>query len=162
MILIDGYESESLPASDRGLQFGDGCFTTALILEGRICRHEAHLQRLKEGCERLAIPFTAWSVLAQEMDDRAATLQRGVLKVVITRGSGGRGYSSNGCLQPRRIVSVAGYPAQYDQWRKTGITLLTSPVRLGINPALAGIKHLNRLEQVMIRQFIDQIGRAHV
>lgn len=156
MILIDGYETESLPVSDRGLQFGDGCFTTALILEGKIGRLQAHLQRLEEACERLAIPFTDWQVLAQEMQTRAATQQRGVLKVVITRGSGGRGYSTTGCSQPRRIVSVAAYPAQYDQWRKQGISLLTCPMRLGINPVLAGIKHLNRLEQVMIRQFIDQ------
>jgi len=82
--------------------------------------------------------------------------ERGVLKVIISRGSGGRGYSAANCLHPVRILSVSGYPAHYDGWRREGITLELSPVQLGRNPHLAGVKHLNRLEQVLIRTHLEQ------
>lgn len=80
----------------------------------------------------------------------------GVLKVIISRGSGGRGYSAMNCQAATRILSVSAYPAYYSQWRKQGITLTLSPIPLGRNPYLAGLKHLNRLEQVLIRSHLEQ------
>ena len=80
----------------------------------------------------------------------------GVLKVIITRGAGGRGYSSVGCQQPTRILSVSAYPAHYTRWKEEGIALALSPVTLGRNSYLAGLKHLNRLEQVLIRSHLEQ------
>ncbi|QKJ86778.1 aminodeoxychorismate lyase [Paramixta manurensis] len=158
MVWINGEARDSLAANDRGVQFGDGCFTTARIRDGGVAWLAAHLARLQEGCRRLAIANVAWQKLEQEMQMAASTRQEGVLKVILTRGSGGRGYSSAGCQQPTRIISLADYPAHYHQWRETGIRLATSPVRLAINPLLAGIKHLNRLEQVLIRTQLEQTG----
>ena len=156
MFLINGIKQAQLSASDRAIQFGDGCFTTARIVEGKVCLLEAHLQRLRTACEKLFIPFAQWTALENEMTGQAQGVDRGVLKVIITRGSGGRGYSASGCLDPARILSVSAWPAHYDRWRKEGITLALSPVRLGRNPQLAGIKHLNRLEQVLIRSHLEQ------
>ncbi|MBM6632853.1 aminodeoxychorismate lyase [Leclercia adecarboxylata] len=156
MFLINGIPQETLPASDRAIQFGDGCFTTARIAAGQICLLDAHLQRLQMACEKLLIPFVAWAELQREMVELARGNERGVLKVIISRGSGGRGYSAANCLHPVRILSVSGYPAHYDGWRREGITLELSPVRLGRNPHLAGVKHLNRLEQVLIRTHLEQ------
>lgn len=156
MFLINGIKQVQLPASDRAIQFGDGCFTTARIVEGKVCLLEAHLQRLRTACEKLFIPFAQWTALENEMTDQAHGVERGVLKVIITRGSGGRGYSAAGCQDPVRILSVSAWPAHYDRWRQEGITLALSPVRLGRNPQLAGIKHLNRLEQVLIRSHLEQ------
>ncbi|CAM6786835.1 aminodeoxychorismate lyase [Leclercia adecarboxylata] len=156
MFLINGIPQETLPASDRAIQFGDGCFTTARIAAGQICLLDAHLQRLQMACEKLLIPFVAWAELQREMVELARGNERGVLKVIISRGSGGRGYSAANCLHPVRILSVSGYPAHYDGWRREGITLELSPVRLGRNPHLAGVKHLNRIEQVLIRTHLEQ------
>lgn len=156
MYLIDGQWLEHLPANDRGLQFGDGCFTTARIVNGEIRFISRHLTRLWEACDRLMIPRIDESLLRGEMARLAQEKGCGVIKVVITRGSGGRGYSPAGCQQPRRILSVADAPAQYRSWKTDGIDLVLSPVRLGCNPALAGIKHLNRLEQVLIRTHLEQ------
>ncbi len=158
MFLINGIAQESLPANDRAIQFGDGCFTTARIIAGEVCMLAAHLQRLQEACAKLFIPFTQWSELKAEMAAQAKGVARGVLKTIITRGSGGRGYSASGCMQPTRILSLSAYPGHYDRWREEGISLTLSPVRLGRNPMLAGIKHLNRLEQVLIRAHLDQTG----
>ncbi|QPK02194.1 aminodeoxychorismate lyase [Enterobacter mori] len=156
MFLINGLELDSLPASDRATQFGDGCFTTARILDGDVCLLDAHIRRLQNACETLLIPFTQWDTLRHEMCQLASGKSSGVLKVIISRGSGGRGYSGARCEHPTRILSVSAYPAHYERWRKEGVTLTLSPVRLGRNPMLAGIKHLNRLEQVLIRTHLEQ------
>ncbi|MEJ5067511.1 aminodeoxychorismate lyase [Enterobacter sp. MYb186] len=156
MFLINGIPQETLPASDRAIQFGDGCFTTARIAAGQVCLLDAHLKRLQKSCEKLLIPYVAWAELEREMVELAQGNDRGVLKVIISRGSGGRGYSAANCLHPVRILSVSAYPAHYDSWRSEGIVLTLSPVRLGRNPQLAGIKHLNRLEQVLIRTHLEQ------
>ena len=156
MFLINGAESETLAVNDRGVQFGDGCFTTARILRGQVQLLSAHLVRLQTTCEKLFIPYDDWALLAQEMARLAQPHQDGVLKVIITRGAGGRGYSAAGCVNPTRILSVSPRPAHYLRWREEGISLSLSPVRLGRNPSLAGLKHLNRLEQVLIRSHLEQ------
>ncbi|MGM5618031.1 aminodeoxychorismate lyase [Klebsiella sp. K5-308] len=156
MYLINGAESETLAVNDRSVQFGDGCFTTARIVRGRVQLLSAHLARLQKACEQLFIPYDDWALLAHEMAHLAQPHQDGVLKVIITRGAGGRGYSAAGCVNPVRILSVSPWPEHYLRWREEGISVTLSPVRLGRNPSLAGLKHLNRLEQVLIRSHLEQ------
>ncbi len=158
MFWINGQAQEQIAAADRGLQYGDGCFTTARVLAGRIVWLELHMARLRQDAERLHIPFTAWDELQTEMEQAAQGVGQGVVKAILTRGSGGRGYSSLSCSEPTRIVMQTGYPAHYTEWREKGIALGISPVTLGCNPLLAGIKHLNRLEQVLIRQEMEAQG----
>lgn len=156
MYLIDGQWQTSLPANDRAVQFGDGCFTTAALRNGKISFISQHVRRLQLACEKLLIPFNDWQLLADEMQSLALKHQLGVLKVIITRGRGGRGYGRANCSDPTRILSVSAFPAFYEDWKTNGITLALSPVCLGVNPHLAGIKHLNRLEQVLIRAHLEQ------
>ncbi len=131
MFLINGHAQDQLAVSDRATQFGDGSFTTARIVDGNICHLEAHLQRLQVACEKLRIAFSHWATLRQEMTMLATGHDSGVLKVIISRGSGGRGYSAMNCQAATRILSVSAYPAYYSQWRKQGITLTLSPIPLG-------------------------------
>ncbi|EKC6207213.1 aminodeoxychorismate lyase [Cronobacter sakazakii] len=156
MLLINGIEQGCLSATDRAVQFGDGCFTTARVRDGVVHLLEAHLARLHEGCERLMIPVPDIDTLRDEMRQAAQGQGSAVVKVIISRGAGKRGYSIAGCSAPTRIVSRGTYPDFYSEWRERGVSLATSPVRLGRNPYLAGIKHLNRLEQVLIRTQLEQ------
>ncbi|NCH34773.1 aminodeoxychorismate lyase [Cronobacter sakazakii] len=156
MLLINGIEQGCLSATDRAVQFGDGCFTTARVRDGVVHLLEAHLARLHEGCERLMIPVPDIDTLRNEMRLAAQKQESAVVKVIISRGAGKRGYSIAGCSAPTRIVSRGTYPDFYSEWRERGVSLATSPVRLGRNPHLAGIKHLNRLEQVLIRTHLEQ------
>ena len=156
MFLINGVVQDTLAANDRATQFGDGCFTTARIQQGQVALLDAHLQRLQTTCEKLHIPFNDWLTLSEEMQRLARPHAQGVLKVTLTRGVGGRGYSTAGCVSPTRILSFSPYPAHYARWREEGITLTQSPVPLGRNSWLAGLKHLNRLEQVLIRSHLEQ------
>ena len=156
MLLINGIEQDCLSATDRAVQFGDGCFTTARVRDGVVHLLEAHLARLHEGCERLMIPVPDIDTLRNEMRQAAQGQGSAVVKVIISRGAGKRGYSIAGCSAPTRIVSRSAYPDFYCEWRERGVSLATSLVRLGRNPHLAGIKHLNRLEQVLIRTHLEQ------
>lgn len=153
---INGVAQNELSARDRAVQFGDGCFTTAAVLNGKIQLLDAHLQRLQECCERLFIPQPDMQQLREEMQHAAATQSQAVLKVILTPGAGGRGYSRAGCTAPTRILSLSPWPQHYATLQQQGATLVTSPVALARNPLLAGLKHLNRLEQVLIRQHLDQ------
>ncbi|MEH4798874.1 aminodeoxychorismate lyase [Atlantibacter hermannii] len=155
MLLINGTWQDSLAANDRAIQFGDGCFTTARVKEGEIMLLDAHLNRLAEACARLAIPSPDLDLVRDEMCAVAESHAQAMLKVIVTRGAGGRGYSAAGCGEPSRLLAVSTYPAFYHAWREQGIRLTQSPVQLGRNPLLAGLKHLNRLEQVLIRRHLD-------
>jgi len=156
MYWINGHQHNALAPSDRGLQFGDGCFTTARVTEGKIDLLPWHIERLQLAAQRLMLPACDWSALEDEMVHAAESIPLGVVKAILTRGSGGRGYSPKGCEAPTRIVSRSSYPMHYLPWRERGISLTLSPVALGRNPLLAGLKHLNRLEQVLIRTHLDQ------
>lgn len=153
---INAIPQQQLPLTDRALQFGDAFFTTARLLDGTISLLEWHLERLNEAAQRLL--FTAFNpdAVRQDMLTAAASGGDGVIKVLISRGSSGCGYSFSGCSTPMRIVSRFPIPRHYSRWRRDGIRLSLSPVRLARNPLLAGIKHTNRLEQVLIRAHLER------
>ncbi|HEY8094846.1 MAG TPA: aminodeoxychorismate lyase [Methylobacter sp.] len=153
MILINGESKEHIEISDRGFQYGDGLFETIEVRDGLAVFLERHLERLNSGCQRLAIPFPGADLLSLEAGTlcRRGTSNRAVLKIIITRGSGGRGYRQPDIIQPTRVLSLHPYPDYPDDYPEQGIVARFCTTRLGLNPALAGIKHLNRLEQVMAR-----------
>lgn len=156
MFLINGVEDEMISVADRSVRFGDGCFTTARVVDGEIAWLPLHLQRLKQAVERLLFPAVDWGKLEQEMCIMTQQLEQGVIKAILTRGSGGKGYSINGCLDPVRIISLSEYPQHYLSWRTHGVSLILSIIPLARSPLFAGIKHLNRLEQVLIRTHLEQ------
>jgi 4-amino-4-deoxychorismate lyase len=147
---IDGVPGAALPADDRGLQYGDGVFETVLVRSGRARFLDAHLARLSQGCTRLGISIASLPVLRAEIDAAVAmSPPLAILKVIMTRGSAQRrGYAPQGDETPRRIVSLWHAPP-HDAALVDGVTLRIAAIRLGENPALAGIKHLNRLENVL-------------
>lgn len=151
-MIINGVKSTELDARDRGLQYGDGCFTTLLTRNGQLCMWPEHKARLQQALERLHIPFDQWSSLESHVQQHISDDEKAVIKIVITRGPGGRGYDPAGAQHSQWILSHFDYPAHYHQWQKQGIHLELSPIKLARQPLLAGIKHLNRLEQVMVKQ----------
>ncbi len=157
-MLINGIQSTTLAASDRGLAYGDGLFSTIKVESGKLQLWDFHLQRLQLGAQRLFFPDVDWPLLSAEVQSVAATLSdraQAVIKIMLTRGSGGRGYSSKGCSQPQRIISCHDFPDFYQHWRNEGIKVILCRQQLGINPQLAGLKTLNRLEQVLIKHELE-------
>ena len=150
-MLIDGQPGESFPATDRGLHYGDGLFETIAWVEGHPCLWQRHLTRLEEGAARLGIPPPERDKLLQEVRAVAGDLPRAVVKIILTRGSGGRGYCPPSHAEPRRLVAAYPWPSYPETWMSRGVEALWCRTPLGSSPALAGLKHLNRLEQVLGR-----------
>lgn len=151
MILINGNLEHRIDVSDRGLQYGDGLYETIAVRQGQPVRLPAHLTRLKMGCERLAIPVQTLDALTDEIAQIVRGSSSAILKVIVTRGIGSRGYRQPEIIQPTRIISLHPFPDYPDSYQQQGINIRFCKTRLGLNPDLAGIKHLNRLEQVLAR-----------
>jgi 4-amino-4-deoxychorismate lyase len=146
--LVNGQQTGVDPA-DRGLAYGDGLFETMAANDGRIRWLDLHLDRLEDGCRRLEIPAPSRSLLAQEIDTLCPRKGRAVVKLIVTRGPGARGYSPPEPATPTRLLAVSQWPDYPEQHYRDGIRMRTCRLRLGENPALGGIKHLCRLEHVL-------------
>lgn len=158
MILINGQSETQLPVTDRGLQYGDGLFETIAYRNQHLELYAEHLERLKQGCERLAIPFSDFALLSTEIDTVLDGVNNdAVVKIIITRGSGGRGYKADPAMQPTRIISLHPYP-DYPEDRQVGISLTRCQHPISVNTKLTGLKHLNRLDQVLARSEWDDIS----
>jgi 4-amino-4-deoxychorismate lyase len=154
-LLINGRPLDQIPAADRGLQYGDGLFETIVMVQGEPRLWERHMARLETGERRLGLPLENKTRLRQEVLNVAGDESPAVVKVILTRGAGGRGYRPPAYPQVSRIVSLHPWHRYPVQWFTQGIHLRVCSTRLGRNPRLAGIKHLNRLEQVLARQEWD-------
>lgn len=150
-LLIDGSvpsnPAQAIAVDDRGLSYGDGLFETMLLQGGAVRFLTSHLARLELGCRRLGIDYPE-AALAADIAQLSGSSHGGVLKIVLTRGAGGRGYRPPQNIQVTRIVSVYPLPAGI----APTITARWCQLRLSRNPALAGMKHLNRLEQVLAQR----------
>lgn len=150
-ILINGNQTSTLSVTDRGLHYGDGVFETIAIKHGKPCLWPQHLERLHKGCERLNMPLPDTQTLTEEIHQLCTGVEQGVVKIIISRGSGGRGYLPPEAPEPSRILISYPWPDYpQDYWQK-GVSIRLCSTFLSINPQLAGIKHLNRLEHVLAR-----------
>jgi len=137
----------ALPTADRGLAYGDGLFETMRAHRGDVPWWDAHWARLRAGADRLGIAVPRIERVraqATELLDGGD----GVLKLIVTRGSGGRAYAPPPRLVPDWVLSVHPLPTPA---AGPGLRLRWCRTRLGVQPALAGMKHCNRLEQVLAR-----------
>jgi 4-amino-4-deoxychorismate lyase len=158
MFLVNGFSSDSVSVQDRGLTLGDGLFTTLHLKNHRPLLWTYHLNRLREGCNRLKLVQPDYELLYEQCCQLASDDGEASGKIIITRGTGGRGYSPQGCNSPTVVVSVHPYPTHYNDWQRNGIALGVAEQRLGCQPMLAGLKTLNRLEQVLLKDELDDRG----
>lgn len=149
--LVNGIEGQVLPAADRGLAYGDGVFRTFRIVGRRPLHWELHYRRLVSDCEALRLPAPPADVLERELSRLMGTGSSAVGKIIVTRGSGERGYDPAGCEAPTRLVGVGPLPSWPASHRSAGVRLRVCGLRVAAQPRLAGIKHLNRLENVLAR-----------
>ncbi|MCL1137127.1 aminodeoxychorismate lyase [Shewanella pneumatophori] len=190
-VWVNGQPDTNVNPLDRGLAYGDGLFATMRVSQGQILFLTAHLERLVQGTFRLGFNWYPSATLKQQLTCLAQANPHSCIKLLLTRGAGGRGYgidlvrqnlafigeeiavsesatqagkdlakdngkgatASNNAGLPiiNEIVSVHALPAQYAAWQQEGICLALSDIKLGRQSKLAGIKHCNRLEQVLIK-----------
>lgn len=150
-VLVNGEFQSVLSTADRGLAYGDGLFETIAVHEGRAPLLDFHLDRLTRSCQRLALQSPALDLLDEELN-RLAARDSCVVKITITRGENERGYRiPSEPKPPTRIMQRFELPKYPQSYQTEGVHVRLCDYRLPINPVLAGIKHLNRLDQVMAR-----------
>lgn len=156
-VLINGVPGDAIQVMDRGLAYGDGVFRTLAASGGKPEFWPQHMAKLAEDCARLGIAAPDAADLAADarklLAGPASSKEgRAVLKIIVTRGAGGRGYKPPQPAMPTRIVLRAAFPAYTPEMAERGVVLRLCDTRLGLQPKLAGVKHLNRLEQVLARE----------
>ena len=148
---VNGLAGVQVDVSERALQYGDGLFETIRIHRSGPEFLERHIKRLTAGCERLKFPGMDWGLLRRELKELAAQHDNAVLKLILSRRCAGRGYGPLFGQAVTRIASVQPLPEWPANPAHGGIRVRICDARLAVQPLLAGIKHLNRLEQVLAR-----------
>lgn len=161
VVWVEGRPASAVSVLDRGLHYGDGVFETIACVRGAPRFLEQHLERLASGCLRLGLEAPAAASLAEEVRQLAARGERGILKLLLTRGEAvARGYALTGRERPTRVMLRYAWPEEDPGLSRDGVRVRIASARLGENPALAGIKHCNRLEQVLARSEWTDAGIA--
>jgi 4-amino-4-deoxychorismate lyase len=148
-MLINGVPGNSVDAHDRGLQYGDGVFRTLRIEQGHPRHWLRHFQKLEQDCAALGIDCPGAVLLAGELAQLAENQPEGIAKIIITRGNSERGYTPPPQASSNRILSISPLPHIPESYRQQGVRVRVCDLRLSHQPRLAGVKHLNRLENVM-------------
>jgi 4-amino-4-deoxychorismate lyase len=148
-MLVNGIQGDSISIRDRGLLYGDGVFRTICALDGKVMHWQLHYHKLKHDCSSLGIACPDFALLHAELDRILVQHPNGLMKLIVTRGPGSRGYAPPAQATPVHIWDISTLPDYPDDWATHGIKVRMCQLRLGRQPRVAGIKHLNRLENVL-------------
>ena len=141
LVWVNGHAAREVCALERGLHFGDGLFETIACVGGRARFLDLHLRRLTAGCARLGLAAPDEAILRAEVQQLAAPCARAIIKVLLSRGAAEtRGYALSGAEAPTRICLLYDWPAEDPEPARAGVRVRIAALRLGENPALAGLK----------------------
>ena len=151
--LINGDFGQKISPLDRGFAYGDGVFRTMLMRNGHPDHWPLHYQKLVADCAAIGIVCPSAELLISDMHQlfSATEGQQEVAKIIITRGEGARGYAPPAITSPTRVVIKSSMPTYSPDFQVNGVHLHLCDTRLSEQKQMAGIKHLNRLENVMAR-----------
>jgi len=137
MTLVNGIPQEHIELSDRGFQYGDGLFETIAVKQGHPTFLSRHLNRLSEGCNRLLIPTPCQELLLTEVKELVTNSKNAILKIIITRGSGGRGYRQPDNINSTRVLSLHPFPEYPTVFKEQGISIRFCNTRLWFKPYIS-------------------------
>lgn len=155
VIAVNGAIDAQVSPLDRGFAYGDGVFETCKLKNAKIPLWDLHKERLFNSCEKLSIPL-ALSAIELQLENLIAVLavedsRNAVVKITVTRGQGGRGYRSPDVIMPTVVIGIFPAPHYSAENFSEGVSVKICNQRLSCNSSLAGLKHLNRLEQILAR-----------
>jgi 4-amino-4-deoxychorismate lyase len=148
-MLVNGKPGNLISIRDRGLLYGDGVFRTLRATQGKAQHWPLHYQKLHHDCTALGIACPDVALLSAELKELLAQRPDGVVKLIVTRGGSARGYAPSALTQPTHVWDISPLPDYPTDWTMYGIEARLCQLRLSQQPRLAGIKHLNRLENVL-------------
>jgi aminodeoxychorismate lyase len=150
VVLIDGEVESKISIFNRNMQYGDGLFETCVAKNNKVLFWENHFDRLNNGCERLNIKKIENSIWLKDIKKALSLSSENncIVKLILSRGNSLRGYSYSKDIEPIRVVIVSKL-SEYITKKTYSLEYAMSGFHS--NPKLAGIKHCNRLEQIMAR-----------
>ena len=148
-MLVNGVPGNTISIRDRGLLYGDGVFRTLRAEQGRALHWPLHYLKLQHDCAKLGISCPDEALLCAELDHVLAQHPDGVVKLIVTRGEGARGYTPSAGVTPTRIWDFSPLPEYPPEWAAQGIKAHVCGLRLSAQPRMACVKHLNRLENIL-------------
>ena len=154
--IINGSFSQQITPLDRGFAYGDGVFRTMMMRSGLPVDWPLHYQKLVADCAAIGIVCPNAELLMCDFQ-QLFTIEEieenrvGVAKIIITRGEGERGYKPPAVTTPTRVVIKSALPQYASNNDENGVYLHLCETRLATQTKLAGVKHLNRLENVLAR-----------
>jgi len=148
-ILVNGNQQSSIDVGDRGLQYGDGLFETIAYKNGQLQLWDEHMQRMQQSAERLSLGPVDESLWLDDIK-KLSLSGDAVIKLILTRGVSGRGYAYASADTANRISAAYAWP-DYAESNSQGVTACLCETPISMNSALAGLKHLNRLDNVLAR-----------
>jgi len=157
--LINGGSEQAISVFDRGFAYGDGVFRTMQMRSGLPVNWPFHYQKLVADCAAIGIVCPSAELLMSDFQklfeidnfaDETSYIPE-VAKIIITRGEGERGYAPPAVTVPTRVIIKSAMPIYAELNYQQGVQLRVCETRLALQPKLAGIKHLNRLENVLAR-----------
>ncbi len=149
--IVNGSFEQTVSPLDRGLAYGDGVFRTLVMRDGMPECWPQHYQKLVADCAMIKIVCPSAELLMSDLQQLFLPDETAIAKIIITRGEGERGYAQPAITNPMRVViksAIKTYPATYFS---EGVNLHICNTPLAAMPLLAGVKHLNRLENVLAR-----------
>ena len=157
--LINGSFDYIISPFDRGFAYGDGIFRTMKMVDGLPESWPQHYQKLVADCAVINIVCPSAELLMSDLQQLFSPDGEAVAKIIITRGEGNRGYTPPAITAPMRVVTKSPMPKYPLERFETGVNLIVCETRLAAQPLFAGIKSLNRLENVMARM---EWGDVHI
>jgi 4-amino-4-deoxychorismate lyase len=151
MMIVNGAEADTIPAADRGVAYGDGVFRTLRVQNGTPQHWQRQYAKLEADCRALGLACPSAQTLRADLAMLENSGSGWAVKIIITRGSAARGYRIPASPQITRIVQSSALPQYPGEYAASGVKVHACRLRLGTQRALAGIKHCNRLEQVLAR-----------
>ena len=153
MFQINGKLTNKINIEDRAVQYGDGIFETIAVKEKLLEFWKEHYQRLNKGCTILKIKCPSDFFLKKEINKfiKKTKKNKFILKIIISRGIGGRGYNPPRNSKPTRILGIYDWPNYLETNFTKGIMMDICKTRISAQPFLSKIKHINRLEQIIAR-----------
>ena len=147
---------------DRAAAYGDGVFETIAIRNGQLRFWSAHLERLQTACTRLQLECpTADELLAllnSELEASSEFSKFATARLVVSAAPGPRGYRRRANGETAVSCQLHATQPLERNLVQDGVDVRMCTLRLAIQPALAGMKTLNRLEQVLARSEWDEAG----
>lgn len=148
-MLVNGIPGNTISIRDRGLLYGDGVFRTLRVAQGKALHWPLHYLKLQHDCAALGMDCPDEALLCAELDQVLAQHPDGVVKLIVTRGEGSRGFTPPADAMATRIWDVSPLPDYPHHWATQGVKVHVCSLRLSAQPRLACVKHLNRLENVL-------------